>query len=118
MQARDVSREVSLYHGQRCEASSAILAEQLMGNLTTPSQAAVREETKLQLEQALISMDEMDREVLALRHFEQLSNVEAAQVLDISASAASNRYVRAIKRLKDILGHLRGHGAGRGEIRS
>jgi RNA polymerase sigma-70 factor (ECF subfamily) len=48
-------------------------------------------------------MEDLDREVLALRHFEQLSNAETAKVLGISEQAASNRFVRALKRLKSIL---------------
>jgi RNA polymerase sigma-70 factor (ECF subfamily) len=63
----------------------------------------MRVETKLQLEEALNSMDDIDREVVALRNFEQLSNAETAQALGINESAASNRYVRAIRRLKQIL---------------
>ena len=55
-----------------------------MGKHTTPSQAAVRAEVKRQLEEALNEMEAIDREVLALRHFEQLSNVETARVLDIN----------------------------------
>jgi RNA polymerase sigma-70 factor (ECF subfamily) len=55
-------------------------------------------------------MDQLDREVLALRHFEQLSNAEAAQALGLSKSTASKRYVRALQRLKEILA------AGRGGI--
>jgi RNA polymerase sigma-70 factor (ECF subfamily) len=48
-------------------------------------------------------MDPIDREVVVLRHFEELSNSEAADVLGIEASAASKRYIRAIRRLKAIL---------------
>jgi RNA polymerase sigma-70 factor (ECF subfamily) len=48
-------------------------------------------------------MDQLDREILALRHFEQLSNGEAAQALGLSKSAASKRYIRALQRLKEIL---------------
>ena len=102
-QARDAAREVSLYNGPLPQATSAVLAAQLLGKHTTPSQAAVRAEVKTQLEEALNAMDTIDREVLALRHFEHLTNTEAARVLGISESAASNRYVRAIKRLKKIL---------------
>jgi RNA polymerase sigma-70 factor (ECF subfamily) len=51
-------------------------------------------------------MDEIDREVLLLRHFEELSNKEAAAVLGIQENAASNRYVRALTRLKGHLGDI------------
>jgi RNA polymerase sigma-70 factor (ECF subfamily) len=103
-QGRSVSREVSLYRGAMPEATSAALAAQLVGQHTSPSEAAVRAELKLRVQEALNRMDEIDREVLALRHFEQLTNAEAAQVLDIDESAAYKRYVRALKRLKGILG--------------
>ena len=56
-----------------------------------------------ELREALESMDKIDREVLALRHFEELSNNEVAEVLGLQKTAASNRYVRALKRLKSIL---------------
>lgn len=104
VKARDVGREVSIYKGPLPQATSAVLAAQLLGKQTSPSQAAAKAELKLKLEEKLNSLDEIDREVLALRHFEQLSNTEAAQVLGISDSAASNRYVRAVKRLKAVLG--------------
>jgi RNA polymerase sigma-70 factor (ECF subfamily) len=103
--SRDASREISLYGGPLPGASSVDLAARLLGKLTSPSQAAVRAELKMQLEEALNSMEPIDREVLALRHFEQLNNVETASVLGINPTAASNRYVRAIKRLKEILDH-------------
>ncbi len=104
VKARDVGREVSIYKGPLPQATSAVLAAQLLGKQTSPSQAAARAELRMQLEEKLNALDEIDREVLALRHFEQLSNTEAAAVLQISESAASNRYVRAVKRLKAILG--------------
>ena len=102
-QMRDAGREVSLHRGAAPTATSESLAAQLLGRLTSPSQAAMKAEMRIKLQEALNSMDELDREVLTLRHFEQLSNNETAQVLGIDPSAASNRYVRALKRLKDIL---------------
>jgi RNA polymerase sigma-70 factor (ECF subfamily) len=105
---RDAAQEVSLYRGALPQASSVSLAAQLLGRLTSASQAAVRAETQIRVQEALNSMDPLDREVLALRHFEMLSNDETAQVLGIRKSAASNRYVRALKRLKDILAGLPG----------
>jgi RNA polymerase sigma-70 factor (ECF subfamily) len=107
-QGRDAGREVSLYRGALPEASSAALAAQLLGHDTRPSEAAMRAEMSIRLQEALNSMDALDREVLVLRHFEQLSNTEAAQVLEIRESAASKRYVRALQRLKEILTSMPG----------
>jgi RNA polymerase sigma-70 factor (ECF subfamily) len=103
VQARGAGRELSLHHATLPGATSADLAAQLLGKYTTPSQAAIRAELKMRLEDALNAMEPIDREVLAMRHFEQLTNVEVAEVLSIKESAASNRYVRAVKRLKEIL---------------
>jgi len=100
---RDVAREVSLYRGALPAATSAALAAQLLGRDTRPSEAAVRAERSIRLQEALNSMDPIDREVLALRHFEQLSNAEAARVLGLQERAAAKRYVRALKRLRLIL---------------
>jgi RNA polymerase sigma-70 factor (ECF subfamily) len=102
-QVRDADREISLFRGPLPGATSEDLAARLLGSQTSPSQAIVRAEQKMKLEAALNSMEPIDREVLALRHFEQLANVEVAQVLGLNPTAASNRYVRAIKRLRTIL---------------
>jgi RNA polymerase sigma-70 factor (ECF subfamily) len=110
---RDAGQEVSLHHGALPQVTSLSLAEHLLGKLTTASQAAMRVELKLRVQEALNSMDPQDREVLILRHFEELTNAEAAQVLGIKASAAVNRYVRALKRLKDV---FQGMPGGIGEI--
>jgi len=109
---RDAAREVSLYRGALPETSSAALAAQLLGHDTRPSEAAIRAERKIRLQEALNVMEPLDREVLALRHFEQLNNAETAQALGLQESAASKRYVRALKKLKDILTSLPGGGAG------
>jgi RNA polymerase sigma-70 factor (ECF subfamily) len=105
-QARDADREVSLYRGALPQASSASLAAQLLGRFTSASRAAVRAELQVRVQEALNGMDPIDREVLSLRHFEMLSNAEVAEVLGIRKSAASNRYVRALGRLKDALSGL------------
>jgi RNA polymerase sigma-70 factor (ECF subfamily) len=99
---RDAGQEVSLHRGALPQVTSLSLAEHLLGKLTTPSHAAIRAELKVRVQEALNSMDPNDREVLILRHFEDLSNAEAAQVLGIKPTAAVNRYVRALKRLKDV----------------
>ena len=107
-QARDAGREIGLYHGALPEATSAALAARLLGHLTQPSEAAVRAERKIRIQTALNAMDPLDREILALRHFEQHSNGEAAQALGLSKSTASKRYVRALERLKEFLAAARG----------
>jgi RNA polymerase sigma-70 factor (ECF subfamily) len=109
-EARDAGREVAPLPGGHPGADSAMLAAQLLGKLTTPSQAAIRAERRRLLQEALDRMDPLDREVLALRHFEQLSNGEIAQVLGLDKSAASKRYSRALVRLKEILAGLPGGG--------
>jgi RNA polymerase sigma-70 factor, ECF subfamily len=105
---RDARREVSLFQGSLPGATSAALAAQLLGHLTRPSEAAVRAERKLRLQMALNAMDRIDREVLALRHFEQLTVSETAKILGIKEKAAGMRYVRALRRLKEILTGLGG----------
>jgi len=107
-QMRDAGQEVSLYHGALPQASSVSLAAQLLGRMTSPSLAAVRAEMQLKLQEALNGMDPIDREVLTLRHFEELSNGETAAVLGLQKAAASNRYVRALKRLKEVLSSIPG----------
>ena len=105
---RDANREVSIYRGAIPAATSAALAAQLIGKQTSPTQAAARAELKLRVQEALNGMEDIDREVLALRHFEQFSNVEVAQLLDIGEDAAYKRYVRALKRLKGVVGDMSG----------
>lgn len=85
------------------------IAGMLIGANTTPGRAAEREEEKEHLHVALESMEEVDREVLALRHFEALPNKQVAEILGISITAASNRYVRAMTRLGEIMQKLRTH---------
>ena len=102
-QLRDADREVTLHRGGFPPADSASLAAQLLGKLTTPSQAAIKAERRIYVQQALAAMDPLDREVLALKHFEQLSTAEIAQVLGLSKAGAGSRYLRALKRLRQVL---------------
>jgi RNA polymerase sigma-70 factor (ECF subfamily) len=107
-QKRDPGLEVSLHRGAWPLASCTSLAEQLLGRLSSPSQAAIKAETRQRVQDALNGLEPLDREVLAMRHFEQLSNAETATALGIGKSAASSRYLRALKRLKDILAGIPG----------
>ncbi|HEX4148521.1 MAG TPA: sigma-70 family RNA polymerase sigma factor [Pirellulales bacterium] len=107
-QRRDARAEVSLPAGGSPSASSAGMAAELAGHLTSPSHAAARAETRAALEAALEKLDPIDREVLALRHFEELSNRETATILGIEPSAASKRYLRALERLKIVAATIPG----------
>ena len=105
---RDAGREVSLHQVSMPDASSVSLAAQLLGKLTAPSQAVLRAELQSKVQQALNDMEPLDREVLALRHYEQLNNQETAQVLGVSEAAASIRFIRALRRLREYLRQIPG----------
>lgn len=102
-QKRDASRDVSIQGRWSPASTSYSLSFHLLGHLTSPSQAALRAELSEQIDLALAGMSDIDREVLALRHFEELSNLETAELLGLSEQAASLRYIRAISRLRDVL---------------
>lgn len=72
-------------------------------SMTSPSQHLIRGEEVLKLQAAIQLLSELDREVIALRHFEQLTNLQVAEVLNLTPTAASNRYIRAISRLSETL---------------
>ena len=105
-QKRDAAREVSLDGAPYVQATSASVAIQLIGAFTSPSGAAARADVLGLVQTAIEQMDPTDREVLALRHFEELSNSEVAETLGIEQKAASIRYIRALRRLKEILAQV------------
>lgn len=107
---RDAGREVAIQAGQHAhaQATSVSLAIHLVGDLTSPSQAAERGETFAAVERAISAMDQADQEIIALRHFEELDNAEVAELLHIQPKAASIRYFRALRRLKDALAKFPG----------
>ena len=103
-QKRSPQRERALRYNPVDESqTSDSIVHVMSAQLTSPSRALIRDEEIQQLHHVLSSMDEVDREVLALRHFEHLGNAEVAQALGLSVTAASNRYVRAMTRLGEIL---------------
>ncbi len=105
-QRRNAACEVSLNVAPYPEATSASVAIQLVGTLTTPSGAAARADLLGLVKSAIEQMDPIDREVLALRHFEELTNNEVSEALGIDQKAASIRYVRALRRLKQIMAQI------------
>ncbi len=100
---RDARKEFSIEGRWSAESTASSLAFHLAANLPSPSSAAMRVERAGRLDDAIGRLSELDREVLVLRHFEELTNVETAIVLGITEQAASNRYVRALGRLKGVL---------------
>jgi RNA polymerase sigma-70 factor (ECF subfamily) len=81
----------------------AELAAQLLDPEQTPATAAIRHELERRLHSAIAELEEDDREVILMRHFEQLSNQEVAAALGLSEAAASMRHLRAIRRLRILL---------------
>jgi RNA polymerase sigma-70 factor, ECF subfamily len=107
-QRRDAGREIAPWSSPFDQTTSASVAIQLIGAFTSPSQVAARAEAVSLVEQAIEQMDPIDREVLVLRHFEELTNAEVAETLNIEQKAASIRYIRALRRLKEILTEVPG----------
>jgi RNA polymerase sigma-70 factor (ECF subfamily) len=102
-QRRGVDREQPLVPAALAGRSSVELAGQLMDPERTPASAAIQQELERRLHAALVALDEDDREVILMRHYEQLSNQEVAASLGLSEAAASMRYLRSIRRLRALL---------------
>lgn len=102
-QKRGVNREQPLARPGWMDQSSLELAGQLIDPERTPASAALQEELQRRLHAALEGLDEDDRDILLMRHFEQLSNQDVASALGLTEAAASMRYLRAIRRLRDVL---------------
>ncbi len=108
---RDALREVPILES-RASVSALDAAEVFLASATSPTQAARREELRARVLAALEELEELDREIVALRHFEGLTNDEAAAELSITPAAASKRFVRALVRLRPALESLASEGAG------
>lgn len=85
------------------DRSSILLIQRLGEGTGMPLDQLLREETHRRVKQALNDLGEADREILLLRTVEGMSNAECAQVLEIDAKAANNRYARALIRLQQVL---------------
>lgn len=103
---RTVDREQALYArgGSFDDRSSLDLAAQIRDSGLTPAAEALRHELQTRFHATLLRLDDDDREIILLRHFEQLSNSEAAQALGLSEAAAGMRHIRALRRLRTLLG--------------
>lgn len=103
-EARAADREVSLSPPSTPSASTVSVADVWLAESGTPSQAVAADEEHARVREALESMNEIDREVLVLRHFEQLTNAEVARLLELTPQTASARYVRALTRIQSVVG--------------
>lgn len=101
---RSVDREQNLSGLGQDEQSAADLAALLRDAELTPAAAALRKEMEERFMVALDQLEENDREIIVMRHFEHLGNSDVAEALGLSPPAAGMRYLRAIRRLKEILG--------------
>jgi RNA polymerase sigma-70 factor (subfamily 1) len=106
---RDLRKERLISDQPAGCATSMAIATELVGRISTPSRLVERAEQIALVQQTLEQLPELDREIIALRHFEELSNNETAEFLSIEPSAASKRYLRALKRLREIMNSISNH---------
>jgi RNA polymerase sigma-70 factor (ECF subfamily) len=111
---QETGQEITLYRGALPAVNSIALAAQLLGKVNATTQAASRADMQIRLQDALNSMEALERELLVLCHFEDLSNAEAALVLSVEPKIAGQGYIRAMKKLKEIMSRLPGFDSRRG----
>ncbi len=103
-QRRDVTREQATAPAGWDDRSSLDLAAKLVDAELTPAAHAIRAELQRRFYAALDELREDDREIVVMRHVDQLGNSEVAEALGLSPAAAGMRYLRALRRLKEVLG--------------
>jgi RNA polymerase sigma-70 factor (ECF subfamily) len=102
-QRRSIDREQSLVPRGLAENSSIDLMGQILDQEMTPATAAIRQELEQRMAQAIGELEEDDREIILMRHYEQLTNQEIATLYGLSEPAAAMRYLRAVRRLRPLL---------------
>lgn len=102
-QSRDVRRELRPSQAKTRQSTTFAMSSFLIAGITSPSSVFKREDRAERLHQVMTALSELDQEVLALRHFEELTNLEVAEALELSEQAASVRYIRALTRLRKEL---------------
>lgn len=103
-QRRSVDREQNLSNFSSNDESAADVTALLRDAELTPAATALRKEMEERFVLALNRLEEGEREIIIMRHFEHLGNGEVAEALGLSAPAAGMRYLRAIRRLRELLG--------------
>lgn len=100
---RSVDKEQPMVIPGGFDQSSIILAAQLVDREKTPAASIMEKELAKRVEEAITDLDDLDAEVIVMRHYEQLTNQEIAQALGLTEPAASMRYLRAVRRLRDLM---------------
>lgn len=100
---RSVDKEQAMVIPGGFDQSSIILAAQLVDREKTPAASTMEKELARRVEEAITELDDVDAEVIVMRHYEQLTNQEIAQALELTEPAASMRYLRAVRRLRDMM---------------
>lgn len=100
---RSVDREQQMVAPRGYDQSSMQLASLLGDQRLTPAAAAIQQEMARKVEGAIARLDEKDCEIIVMRHYEHLTNQEIGKVLDLTEPAASMRYLRAIRRLRQVM---------------
>jgi RNA polymerase sigma-70 factor (ECF subfamily) len=101
---RSVDREKPLAVQAADDHSTMQLLDQLRDPELTPAAAATQQEMARAVERSISELGDQDAEIIIMRHYEQLSNQEIAQALGLTEPAASMRYLRALRRLREMLG--------------
>jgi len=100
-QKRSINREAPRFL-QTKKSGVVNLAEQLVDGMTSPSMRLHKDEVVEKVKALLRKLSPIDREIIVMRHYHSMSNKEVADSLGLSINAASNRYVRALKRFKEV----------------
>ena len=100
---RNMDREQPMTAPAGPDQSTMEFAQQLCDPATTPATAATQREIASRVEAAIELLGDQDREIIIMRHYEHLTNQEIAEVLKLNAPAASMRYLRAVRRLRELL---------------
>ncbi|MDA8744673.1 sigma-70 family RNA polymerase sigma factor [Rubripirellula amarantea] len=100
---RNMDREQPMSVPTGNDQSTMELAVQLCDPALTPAAAATQREIASKVEAVIEMLPDQDREIILMRHYEHLTNIEIAQVLDLNPPAASMRYLRAVRRLRELL---------------
>ncbi len=100
---RSVDREQRMVAPKGYDQSSIHLAAILGDSKLTPAAAALQKEMAIRVEKSIALLDDKDSEIIIMRHYEQLTNQEISRLLDLTEPAASMRYLRAIRRLREVM---------------